>query len=80
MANIILTPSDGKPITTVAELNSVIAQADAETKAGTYEIDLAGNIALTSALEAINLRSGDTLTINGAGDTLSGGGLYRGQL
>ena len=42
MANTILTPSDGKPITTVAELNSAIAQADAETKAGTYEIDLAG--------------------------------------
>src|ERR1700753_609416 len=64
----------GGPITTVAALNSAIAQANAETISGTYEIDLGPNasIALTQALTAISLHSGVTLDIEGDGATLNG--------
>ena len=45
-----------------------------------YSITLQSGVALleTATLAAIDLRSGDTLTIDGAGDTLSGVGVYRG--
>jgi hypothetical protein len=77
----ILTPTSGGggPITTIAELNNVIVQADnagrgaaGDLPAGAYEIDLGAdaNIALTSALEAINLASGVTLDIEGDRATL----------
>ncbi|MGP7985203.1 autotransporter-associated beta strand repeat-containing protein, partial [Rhodoblastus sp.] len=79
MANTQLIPSDGQPVTTLAELNNVIEQADAAgtgangaPPAGSYEIDLAGNIALTGALEAIDLQPGVTLEINGEGFALDG--------
>lgn len=85
MPNTILIPSDGQPITTLAELNSVIEQADAAATgaagalpAGAYEIDLAGNIALTGALEAIDLQPGVTLEINGEGYDINGENSQRG--
>ncbi len=85
MANTELVPSDGQPITTLAELNNVIEQADAAgtgaagaLPAGAYEIDLAGSIALTGALEALNLQSGVTLEINGAGFDINGESSQRG--
>src|SRR5712675_1859152 len=62
MSNIPLIPADGQPITTVDELNDVLVQAAAKMS-GAYEIDLGpqAHIALTAALEAINLHSGATL-------------------
>jgi hypothetical protein len=45
---------------------------------GNYVINITGNISLTSELLAINLPSGSTLTINGGGNTLDGGGSQRG--
>ena len=39
MSNNILIPADGQPITTVDELNDVLAQAASKTS-GRYEIDL----------------------------------------
>ena len=77
----ILTPTvgGGGPIATIVELNNVIEQADnagrgaaGDKPAGAYEIDLGAdaNIALTSALEAINLASGVTLDIEGDRATL----------
>ena len=76
-------------ITTIADLNNVIEQADNPnaTSGTTFEIDLGTNapIALTSALDAINLAAGVTLDIEGdptgaAGvfATLNGGGDQRG--
>src|SRR5256885_1172989 len=73
MSNILLILADGQPITTVDELNDVLVQA-AGKLVGSYEIDLGpnANIALTTALEAINLHSGVTLDIEGNGATLDG--------
>ena len=45
---------------------------------GNYEIDLAGNIALTSALEAVNLASGVALDIVGGGFAINGENDQRG--
>jgi hypothetical protein len=66
-----LIPADGQPITTVAQLNDVLVQAAQQTR-GNYEIDLTPGaaIALTSALEAINLQSGVTLDIKGNGASI----------
>jgi hypothetical protein len=64
------------------DLNTVLAEIDA---GGTYAvpnlaytITFAAGFTLGTDLNAINLSSGDKLTINGAGNTLDGGGLYRG--
>jgi hypothetical protein len=64
----------GSNITTVAQLDAALAQANAETTAGAYEIDLGANatIALTQALTAISLHSGVTLDIEGNGATING--------
>ena len=64
----------GSNITTVAALDAAIAQANAETTAGAYEIDLGANatIALTQALTAISLHSGVTLDIEGNDATING--------
>ncbi len=43
-----------------------------------YVIDLTGNIALTANLPTIALGTGDTLTINGAGHFIDGGGTFSG--
>ncbi len=67
MTNIILNGT----VTTETALNSAIAAANSETTAGTYEIDLAGNITETGPLTGISLHSGVTLVING-------GGIYQG--
>ena len=71
------------PITDEAGLNAAIAAFDVgggEAAANTnYVINLAhGAIALTSALDAINLMAGSTLTIIGNGASLNGGGSQRG--
>ena len=73
MSNTVLIPGDGQPITTVDELNDVLVQA-AGKSSGHYEIDLGANvdIALTSAIAAINLQAGVTLDIEGNGATLDG--------
>ncbi len=43
-----------------------------------YTITLTGAINLAAELPAINLASGDTLTIIGGGNTLDGANTYRG--
>jgi ABC-type uncharacterized transport system ATPase subunit len=53
-------------ITTEAALNAAILSADdAAAKTGAITIQVGGPIALTGELEAINLASGNTLTIEG---------------
>ena len=78
--NTVLVAGDGHAvIATVAELNDVLVQSAGETS-GTFEIDLTLNadIALTTALDAINLHSGVTLDIEGNGATLDGRNSTRG--
>ncbi len=79
--------SIAQPVTTEADLNKLIEAVDGATVAGTYTIDIAGPITLTTALDAINLHAGVTLDIrgtNGSGgaqnQTLDGGGDQRGLL
>jgi hypothetical protein len=49
-----------------------------EVTSGSLTIEIDGAINLTSALEAINLQSGVTLTVSGASGALDGGGSQRG--
>ncbi len=77
--------SIAQPVTTEADLNKLIEAVDGATVAGTYTIDIAGPITLTTALDAINLHAGVTLDIqgtNGSGgaqnQTIDGGGDQRG--
>jgi hypothetical protein len=68
-------------VSTLAELNSAIEAVDAAAAgSGAQTIDIAsGTISVTSALEAINLNTGVSLTIDGAsGAVLDGGGTQRG--
>jgi hypothetical protein len=61
----------GQPVTTEAQLNAAIVAADnAAAGGGAYKIMLGGNITLNAALEAINLKSGNTLDISGGNYTL----------
>ncbi len=63
-----------------AELNSALSTIDAGG-AGNYLIQFAaasGTLALNSDLLALNIAAGKTLTIDGAGETLDGGGVTRG--
>ena len=67
-------------VSTIAQLNSAIEAVDsAGSNTGANTIDIVGTISVTSALEAINLASGNSLTISGASNgTLNGGGTQRG--
>jgi hypothetical protein len=74
-----------EPVTTEAGLNALIEGVDATTTAGTYVIQVAGAITLTTALEAIDLHAGVTLDLEGSDgngnaqmQTLDGGGDQRG--
>src|SRR5262249_38214433 len=69
-------------VSSASDLNNAIAAADAATS-GTFEIDLASSITETADLNAINLHTGVTLTIDGSdgsggGYTLDGAGQFRG--
>jgi hypothetical protein len=65
-----------------AALNAIIAEIDVSGRYAapgtTYTIALAGNIALTTDLDAINLVAGSTVVIDGGGATIDGGGITRG--
>ena len=68
-----------------ADLNTALSQIDTSTATDTaYTITLnsgltgANALKLTTELDAINLGAGDTLTINGDGDVIDGGGTQRG--
>jgi hypothetical protein len=65
-----------------SDLNTAISAIDVGgVDAGTgntYTITLTASITLDSALEAINLESGASLTIDGGGYALDGAGTYRG--
>ena len=69
-------------VATASDLSAALQSIDvggAAAAAGTsYTITVASDIALNLALPAINLASGSTLTINGLGNTLDGGGTERG--
>jgi hypothetical protein len=58
-------------------LNADIANVDA-ANAGAYQINFTASIGETVALEAINLKPGVTLTIDGAGFALDGANAQRG--
>ena len=45
-----------------------------------FTIDIANNITLAQQLDAINLGTGSSLTINGEGGTLDGGAAYNGLI
>ena len=69
----------------VSSLNAAISAIDgAPAKVGAFTITLKSGLTgtnalqLTSALDAINLAKGDTLTIIGNNDTIDGGGDQRG--
>jgi hypothetical protein len=65
-------------ITTVADLDNVIAQANSKGS-GSYVIELGDtSIALTQALTAIDLQTGVTLDIEGNGATINGESNQRG--
>jgi hypothetical protein len=56
--------NNGQPVTNETELNQAIQAADTAAPGG-YEIDIGGQINLTTALEAINLPTGVSLSIEG---------------
>jgi hypothetical protein len=69
----------GNPVSNEADLNAALATANAETAgAGAFEIDIGGDIALGSALQAIALASGVTLDIVGGGHAIDGGNTQAG--
>ncbi len=69
----------GNPVTTEDQLNAALAEANSQAPdAGAFEIDLGSGMALTGALQTINLASGDTLAIVGGGNVLDGGGAQAG--
>jgi len=65
-----------------ADLNAALASIDVSGKWAApnvaYTITLTASFSLSTDLNAINLGSGDTLTIDGAGNTIDGAGKYRG--
>ena len=67
-------------VTDEASLNAAIATIDAAAAFNThYTITLpSGTLDLASALDAINVATGDSLTIVGTGDTIDGGGTQTG--
>jgi hypothetical protein len=72
-------PNGGQPVTSIAQLNAAIVAVDGEAAgSGAYQIVLGGNISITTALAAINLKSGVTLDISGNNYALDGGGSQRG--
>jgi hypothetical protein len=60
-----------------AALNEAISAVDAQTT-GSYTITVTGSITETTYLTALDLASGVSVTIDGGGFTLDGGGAYRG--
>ncbi|WP_048862396.1 hypothetical protein, partial [Acidisphaera rubrifaciens] len=66
-------------VSTVAQLNVAILEADSLASGATDTITFTGNIALDGAqLTALNIASDVTLDINGGGYTIDGGGTQRG--
>ena len=76
--NIATTFTVGSEADLVSALTA-IDRTGADAAANTaYTINFGGSITLSADLPAINLAPGDFLSINGAGNTLDGGGQYRG--
>ncbi len=69
-------------IASESDLNTVLAEIDTGGKfaaAGiTYTLTLTANVSLTTQLDAINLVSGGTVVVNGAGFAVDGGHAQRG--
>src|SRR5579863_6965523 len=65
-----------------SQLNAAIAAIDiggtASATNTAYSITLSAGFSLSTDLYAINLAAGDTLTIDGAGNTIDGSGTHRG--
>src|SRR4029077_17671511 len=64
------------------QLNAALAAIDVGGSSSApntaFTITFASGFTLTSQLDAINLAGGETLTIDGAGHTLNGGGSFNG--
>ena len=73
-------PSFVSTVTTEAQLDGDIQIIDGTTAPGTYTITFGSAIGETFDLSAINLHSGVTLAINGAGFALDGAKAHRGLL
>ena len=73
------TLDDASTINSIADLDNVIAQANAKGS-GSYQIELGTNasIALTQALTHIVLQTGVTLDVAGNGATINGQGTQQG--
>jgi hypothetical protein len=68
-------------VTNETELNAAIAAINAGQYSGPITLTLAaqsGTIALGSALDALDVPAGTTLTIDGGGDKIDGGGQWQG--
>ena len=65
-------------VATSAELDAAIADANAEGAGAAVTITLTGDITEAADTAAMVLAAGVSLTIDGAGHTLDGDGLYRG--
>lgn len=64
-------------IGSAVDLANAIGTVDAATS-GAFVFDFGANITLSAQLGTIGLGTGVTLTIEGNGDTLDGGGIYEG--
>ena len=73
------TVSTGQALSDAIHLVDELSQDLALTGASAaFTIDISGDIALTANLEAVALGAGSSLTIDGGGNTLDGGGAYAG--
>jgi len=75
-------PTTSFVVSNESQLNTVLAAVDVGgvlSKANqAYTISLSAGFTLSSALDHVNLASGDTLTLDGGGGTIDGGGVYQG--
>jgi hypothetical protein len=76
------SPPTNFTVASETDLNAALQAIDltgTSSAPGTaYTIDSTGDVTLSGDLWAINIASGDALTINGAGHVLDGGGVTRG--
>jgi hypothetical protein len=69
--------TDTVSVSSAEGLEQAILAVDAESS-GSYTIDLTAGVTLTADLSALDLLSGVSVTIDGGGNVLDGGGQHRG--
>jgi hypothetical protein len=81
-ANLAAAPPTSFTVASETDLNAALLAIDLTGTSSApdtaYTIDFTSDVILSSDLCAIDLSSGDSLTINGGGHTLDGGGVTRG--